>query len=225
MGTALATKLDAMPKVARAGKSRITKADKTRARLIEVAKRLVQEDGSDRVTLRRIAAAAKMKAGSIYYHFDSRDEIIRAVLQSGVGGARQAVMQAIADAGSASSPLVRFRAALRAHLKYTIQEHFSSRLKAIRRLPKRLRDHHMKQEREYAAIFANLLYEAQKRGLLRAGFNLSVVRMLGMGALTWVAEWYDADGPMTPDDIADELMRVLQGGIVKAGIKPAREDA
>jgi TetR/AcrR family transcriptional regulator, cholesterol catabolism regulator len=156
-----------------------------------------------------------MKAGSIYYHFDSKDEIIRTVLEKGVGDAREAVLHAIADAGPNSSPLVRLRAALGAHLKYTIREHFSSRLKAIRRLPKRLRDQHMKQEREYAAIFADLLYEADRKGLLRPGFNLSVVRMLGMGALTWVAEWYDPDGSMTPDDITDELMRVLSGGIVK----------
>src|SRR5262249_54498865 len=52
---------------------KITKADKTKARLVDVAKRLVQEHGSDRVTLRDIAAAARMKAGSIYYHFESRD--------------------------------------------------------------------------------------------------------------------------------------------------------
>jgi hypothetical protein len=39
--------------------------------------------------------------------------------------------------------------------------------------------------------------------------------MLAMGALTWVAEWYDPTGPKTPDDIADELMRLLSVGIVK----------
>lgn len=201
--------------VVRAAGRRITKADKTRARLIAAAKRLVQEDGSDRVTLRRIAAAARMEAGSIYYHFKSRDEIIRAVLESGVGGARQAVLKAIAEVGADGSPLVRLRAALGAHLKYTLQEHFSSRLKAIRRLPKRLRDHHMKQERQYAAIFSRLLAEAERKHLLRTGHNLSVVRMLSMGALTWVAEWYDPAGAMTPDDIADEFMRLLAGGIVR----------
>jgi hypothetical protein len=73
----------------------------------------------------------------------------------------------------------------------------------------------MKQEREYAAIFADLLYEADKKGLLRGGFNLSVVRMLAMGALTWAAEWYDPDGPMTTDDIAEELMRAMVEGIGK----------
>jgi TetR/AcrR family transcriptional regulator, cholesterol catabolism regulator len=201
-------------------KSKLTKADRTRARLIHVAKRLYQEHGSDHVTVRRIAAAAKIEAGSIYYHFSSRDEIMRAVLESGVGGARNEILQAMAETGPQSSPLVRLRAALGAHLKYTLREHFSSRLKAIRRLPKRLRDQHMKQEREYAAIFAGLLQEAQKKGLLRSGFDLSVVRMLAMGALTWVAEWYDPDGPMTPDDVADELMRVLTGGIAKEAHKP-----
>jgi len=148
-------------------KSKLTKADRTRARLIQVAKRLYQEHGSDHVTVRRIAAAAKIEAGSIYYHFSSRDEIMRAVLESGVGGARHEVVQAIAEAGPESSPLERLRAALGAHLKYTLREHFSSRLKSIRRLPKRLRDRHMQQEREYAAIFAGLLDEAHKKGLLR----------------------------------------------------------
>jgi hypothetical protein len=39
--------------------------------------------------------------------------------------------------------------------------------------------------------------------------------MLSMGALTWVAEWYDPKGAMTPDDIADEFMRVLTGGVAR----------
>jgi AcrR family transcriptional regulator len=196
-------------------KSRRTKADRTRARLIEVAKRLYQEHGSAHVTVRRIAAAARIEAGSIYYHFASRDEIMRAVLESGIEEARDEVMQAIAAAGSHSLPLVRLRAALGAHLKFTLRAHFSSRLRSIRRLPKKLRDRHMQQEREYAAIFAGLLEEAHRKGQLRSGFDLSVVRMLMLGALTWVAEWYDPEKPMTPDDVADEMMRLLSGGIAK----------
>jgi AcrR family transcriptional regulator len=194
---------------------KVTKADKTRARLIEVATRLFQEHGSDEVTVRRIAAAAKIEAGSIYYHFASRDEIMRAVLERGVGDATKEVLEAIAEADACASPLERLRVALGAHLKYTLRHHFSSRLRAIRRLPKRLRDHHMKQERDYAAIFADLLTEAQRKGLLRSGFDLSVVRMLAMGSLTWAAEWYDPDGTMDPDEIADELMRALTTGIAR----------
>ncbi len=199
----------------KSGKDKISKADRTRARLIEVATRLFQEHGTDEVTVRRIAAAAKIEAGSIYYHFSSRDQILRAVLEGGVGKAREEVLAAMAEAGTDSSPLVRLRAALGAHLKYTLRHHFSSRLKVIRRLPKDLRDHHMQEERDYAAIFAGLLAEAEREGLLQSGFDLSVVRMLAMGALTWVAEWYDPEGGMTLDEIADELMRVLTRGVAR----------
>jgi AcrR family transcriptional regulator len=198
-----------------AGAARLTKAERTRARLIEVATRLYREHGSEHVTVRRIAAAAKIEAGSIYYHFSSRDEIMRAVLEGGVGGARDEVMQAIAEAGEDSPPLVRLRAALAAHLKYTLREHFSSRLKSIRRLPKRLRERHMQQERDYAAIFAKLLREADRQGLIKPGVDLSVVRMLMLGSLTWAAEWYDPAGSMTPDDLADELMKLATTGIAK----------
>jgi AcrR family transcriptional regulator len=204
--------------------TKTTKAERTRARLIEVARRLFQEHGSDEVTVRAIAAAANIEAGSIYYHFASRDEIMRAVLESGVDGARRAVMRAIEDVGTDSSPLVRLRAALGAHFKYTLKEHFSSRLKSIRRLPKRLREQHMAQEREYAAIFTGLLREAERKGLLRPGFDLSVVRMLAMGALTWAAEWFDPEGEKSADEVADELMRVMSGGIVRSAGDQASGD-
>ena len=54
--------------------------------------------------MRRIAAAAKIEAGSIYYHFTSRDQILRAVLERGVGNAREEVLAAIAEAGLIARP-------------------------------------------------------------------------------------------------------------------------
>ena len=196
---------------------RITKADKTRARLIEVATRLFQEHGSDEVTVRRIAAAAKIEAGSIYYHFTSRDQILRAVLERGVGNAREEVLAAIAEAGADSSPLVRLRAALGAHLKYTLRHHFSSRLKAIQpTCPSACATITCSRSATMRRSSPDSWSEAGRKGLLQPGFDPSVVRMLAMGALTWVAEWYDPEGAMTPDDIADELMRVLTKGIAKS---------
>ena len=192
--------------------ARTAKAEATRTRLIEVAKRLARQKGADRVTLRDIAAAAKMKAGSIYYHFDSRDEIIRAVLDDAIQRARSAVNEAIAGLGPDSSPLDRLRVALRAHLRYVVQEHFSSRMQSIRRQPRRLRDHHMAQERDYAGIFTELLREAEAAGMVLPGRDLSIVRMLAMGALTWVGEWFDPAGALTLDDIADELVAILSRG-------------
>ena len=152
----------------KSGKDRITKADRTKARLIEVATRLFQEHGSDEVTVRRIAAPPRSKPAA--------STIISARATNSIRRARARRRQrprrgfgAVAEAGADSSPLVRLRAALGAHLKYTLRHHFSSRLKSIRRLPKRLREQHM-QERDYAAIFAGLLAEAGRK-VLHSGFD------------------------------------------------------
>lgn len=191
-----------------------TKADVTQAKIVKVARKLCNKHGFHNLTLRDIAADAGIKAGSIYYHFDSKDAIIRAVLEDGIARAIKSVHSAIDAAGPDSSPIERLEAALRAHLQYVVKERFSSSLTAIRQLPRTLRDAHMSREREYARIFADLLQEAEAKGYIKPGYNLLAVRMLNMGALTWVAQWFDPKGPMTLDELGDQLIKLLREGLI-----------
>ncbi|MEP4861455.1 MAG: helix-turn-helix domain-containing protein, partial [Alphaproteobacteria bacterium] len=46
--------------------------------VLDIAARLFREQGYGSVSLRKIADAAGIKAGSIYYHFGSKDEIVAA---------------------------------------------------------------------------------------------------------------------------------------------------
>ena len=55
-----------------------------RDRILEEAAALFVRQGYRETTLRDIAAAAGMKAGSIYYHFDAKDELLAAVLETGI---------------------------------------------------------------------------------------------------------------------------------------------
>ena len=135
-----------MEHIVKARRAKVSKADATKERIVKVARELANKVGTMNITLRGLAAAAGIEAGSIYYHFDSKDAIIVAVLADGIDGATAAVMQAIAKTGPDSSPIDKLDAALRAHLKYVVREGFASRLSSIRQLPARFRDHHMKQE-------------------------------------------------------------------------------
>jgi len=203
-----------MEQIVKPRRGKISKADATKERIVKVARELAYKVGPRNLTLRGLAAAAGIEAGSIYYHFDSKDAIIVAVLADGIDGATAAVKEAIEKAGPDNSPVDRLEAAMRAHLKYVVREGFASRLNSIRRLPARFRDHHMKQERAYAAIFGSLLNEAEAKGYIRPGFNLTAIRMLSMGALTWVAEWFDPKGPLSLDDLVDQFMHVMREGLI-----------
>lgn len=214
-----------MEQVVKSRRSKVSKADATKERIVKVARDLFQRIGTRSLTLRGLAAAAGLEAGSIYYHFDSKDAIIVAVLADGIDSATEAVNAAIAKLGPDSSPIDRLDAALRAHLKYVVREGFSSRLQSIRRLPARFRDHHMKQERAYAAIFAGLIAEAEAQGLTRPGYDLTAIRMLLLGSLTWVAEWFNPKGPLTLDDLVDQLMGMVREGFVALPPKAGKRES
>ncbi|WP_300680893.1 TetR/AcrR family transcriptional regulator [Nocardioides sp.] len=59
---------------------RTRKAEATRARLIDAARRLVAEHGPDAVTIAQITAAADLGTGTFYNYFSTREEIITGVI-------------------------------------------------------------------------------------------------------------------------------------------------
>ncbi len=54
------------------------KAERTRARILGAALRLVREDGYQGATMRSIAGAAGVSLGSAYYYFPSKEHLIQA---------------------------------------------------------------------------------------------------------------------------------------------------
>ena len=53
----------------------------TRAQILSVALRLFAEQGYDRTSLREIADEVGVTKAALYYHFRTKDDIVRAVLQ------------------------------------------------------------------------------------------------------------------------------------------------
>ena len=55
-----------------------------RAELIRTAGRLFREKGFDATTIRDIAAAVGMRSGSPFYHFKSKQDLLKAVMIEGL---------------------------------------------------------------------------------------------------------------------------------------------
>ncbi|MEM6567830.1 MAG: TetR family transcriptional regulator [Planctomycetota bacterium] len=66
---------DTAPRTPYRGKT--TKAERTRAHILETALSLFREHGYDGATMRRIAEAAGVSAGSAYYYFPSKEHLIQ----------------------------------------------------------------------------------------------------------------------------------------------------
>ncbi len=49
--------------------------------IVGAARKLLKEEGADRLTLRKVAAAAKLSLGTVQYYFSSRDRLVETCLE------------------------------------------------------------------------------------------------------------------------------------------------
>lgn len=191
-----------------------SKSDRTRERILHAAAQAFRGSGYALTSLRQIADNAGMQAGSLYYHFKNKDELVEAVLDEGVLGAQRAAMAAIAELDAAANPLGKIGAAFRGHLAYTLEEaDFAvATLRMLHQVPDAVRIRHLRKQRAYGRFYAKLFEDAKRQGLIRDEFNLSALRMLLLGALNWSPEWYDPSG-LSPDQLVLQLTAMMESGV------------
>ncbi|WP_164135302.1 helix-turn-helix domain-containing protein, partial [Stenotrophomonas maltophilia] len=82
-----------------------------RQQILDVAASLFRARGYTETSLRDIGAQVGMKAGSLYYHFASKEELAAEVLRIGVQRVHEAVVSAVAGLGPQAPMKARIEAA------------------------------------------------------------------------------------------------------------------
>ncbi len=162
-----------------------------RRELIEGAARLFRQQGFSATTTRDIAAAAGMQSGSPFYHFESKEALLAAVMLEGMQGALKRQNAALALLAANASARERLHALVRNHfdvlhgpdsdfIPVMLYEWRSSSV-AQRSEVNRLKD-------EYEAAWSPVLQALHAQGRLAA--DPALARLMIFGALNWSAQWY-----------------------------------
>ena len=93
-----------------------TKAELTRRRILDAAAKVFRARGFVGSRLTDIAAEANLQAGSLYYHFASREALVEAVMWAGQLRTEEQVRQQLAALGPEATPMQRLHTAVEAHL-------------------------------------------------------------------------------------------------------------
>lgn len=197
-----------MPEAARKLDANPPRRDNRRPQLLDAAARYFREQGYAAASMRDIAAAAGMKAGSMYYYFPSKADLLIAVHEEGIRRISDAVARAVADA---DGPWDRLRAAMTAHLSVLLDGGDYACV-VIRELP-------LEMSGDEGAVRARLvrlrdIYEARFQKLfddlpLVPGASRRYLRLMVLGALNWSQTWYRAGGD-TPAEIAGAYLDLLR---------------
>lgn len=162
-----------------------TKGDRTRRRLLDAAAAEIAERGAAGTSLAAVARRAQLKAGSVYFHFSSRDALIEAVLEEGVRESLRILDETVAPLAEGGDALDRVRAGVRAHLQalHELSDYATVVLTApFHASPEELPAYRTAR-RLYLDRWTEMIADAQQDGLLAPGTDPRSVRDLVLGAL------------------------------------------
>jgi AcrR family transcriptional regulator len=199
-------------------------AGESRRFILDTAARLFRAEGYAAVSLRDIATACGMKAGSLYYHFASKDAIVTEVLKIGVERVFVEVRGSIGALGADAAPEMIFRTAVKAHLRALLesQDYTSANIRIFGQVPAEVREAHLQLRDEYEQVWAGIIGRLVPRAAKRSE-ELRLVRFFLIGAMNGTLEWFHA-GHATVDEVAQRYASLVLHGLLGAG-KPAAASA
>lgn len=189
----------------------------TRERILLEASRLFRHHGYAATTLREVADAAGIKAGSIYYHFASKEEILGEVLDKGIQAVSDAVRERIEALPANASFRDRIAAGIEGHLWGLLHhgDFTSANIRIYGQIPPSAKNRHRVVRRAYADLWDRLFEGAMASGELRSDSSTGMIRLFVLGALNWTVEWYNPQKGSFEDFVDQITTIVFDGTFVK----------
>jgi AcrR family transcriptional regulator len=176
----------------------------TTARILNAAAKVFRENGYAGARLVDVATEADMQTGSLYYHFDSREDLVTRLLQDACQHTDGFVRSSVERLPGKASAIDRLATAMTAHLLSVLSagDYTSAMIRILGQVPAEVRETIYPLQRAYTTLWRDLLREAAESGEIRDDLDLSVVLMMLTGALNWTVEWYRPNRDMFPEELA-----------------------
>ncbi|GAA1502895.1 TetR/AcrR family transcriptional regulator [Nocardioides humi] len=178
-----------------------SRAEATRARLLEAAVTAFSEKGFHGTTTRDIAGAAGMSPAAVYVHHRSKEELLFLISRAGHQEALDVVRTARA---SSSDPVEQAAAVGRAFAEFHAHHHTVARILNYELAA--LSDEHRAEIDELRTGIDRELRDLVRDGVASGAFDipdpaLAATALASMGVD--IARWYREDGEWSPTQIGD----------------------
>ncbi|BDB44286.1 TetR family transcriptional regulator [Mycobacterium kiyosense] len=189
-------------------------SERTRTRILDAAAHVLSSKGYAGTRMTDIAESADIAPVAIYDHFQTRDDLIEEVMYRGISDMRQRLQQALDALPPGASPMDRIMVAVEAHLRNELQlsDYCTASIRNSGQLPEKLSKRQKKEEAAYGQLWQSLFYDAAAAGQVDPELDVALAMLLSLGALNWVAEWWDPRRGSV-DDIVAKAQLILRRGL------------
>ena len=181
-----------------------------RGEILDAAAEIIVRKGYDACTMRAVAALVDMKAGSLYYHFKSKDEIVEEILNQGIETLYARVAETIRGLPKNAPFADRLSAAVGVHISSLVGKD-QKYMHVYEHLPPIIKRRSRKMRETYAQLWHDLLAGGVASGEVDAGIDLRLLVPYFLGGLNRVPEWMRASGASSEQVAALAITAVLNG--------------
>ena len=191
-----------------------TKVKKTKDNILDAAAALFSQHGYNGTALRDIADSLNMKAGSLYYHFDSKEQLVLEIISIGLENIIDTVIQRVEALPEGSSTREVLVTAAQGHLAALLGkgDYTSTSIRNYGQMPEAVQLETLIIRDKYEDMWRKWLVKAQQKGDIKTSINLKLLRLTLLGSLNRTLAWYKK-GDMTTDDIAKAQVDIIWDGI------------
>lgn len=187
-------------------------------RIVATAAALFARDGYHAVGMRDVADALGIRGASLYHHHGSKEQILFAICRTVTA---EPVERNLPLLDAAGTPTERLAALVRAHLR-----HLASRrveyLVGLHELAA-LTDEHRAEVADHRRYYHRRVRDTVAAGVRSGEFTARDPQLAAfaiLDTLNGISGWYRADGPRPIDEVADEYVALLVGGLLGADLGP-----
>ena len=189
-----------------------------RHRILDGAAALFLERGYAATSLRGIASVAGMKAGSLYYHFASKEALFQAILQRGIDVMVEAFREA-SETSRDQQGRQRIETHVRAHLAALFDHgpYTAAHVTTFHTAPRSVREAIVPSRDAYEAMWTGLLEELVARREIAADTPIALSRLILFGAMNSALDWFDPERGDV-ETVAGTITRQIWLGLAHADI-------
>ena len=184
----------------------------TRNEILDASAQIFSQKGYHGTSMQDIAIAVNLQKASLYHHVSSKQEILFDLLNRGLDILITQVEEAVDEPGS---PDERLRRATCAYLTTMTeyQDLASVLLLEYRSLEPDYHDRHIPRRDRFEQIWRDLIREGMEDGIYTCDHPSLSARAL-LGVLNWTVTWFRNDGPLSAEEIADQISNLFLMGLI-----------
>jgi AcrR family transcriptional regulator len=178
--------------------------------VLEVAVRAFNEFGYDATSMGTLATRLGLSKSAIYHHFPSKDSVLEAALEEGLGALEAVLLEPSAVTGSPAARL-QFVLDRAVHVLVERLPYVTLLLRLRGNTP--VERAALERRREFDRALTALVAAAQDAGELRSDIDPRVAERLLFGMINSIVEWYRPEGQEDAARLAADVVAVAVDGL------------